>query len=959
MVVELGLPDTKGWRYVKTNVNDSFRHGGLTQAIPEWKPTGNAWIEVGADAGEIQRRCLDGFSVVALVSMQDEATYKASLRKLAASGVLPLPDYGNAAEKIEDADEATDAATLADLLESKLGNEDSRREILWNEEVLAELFFRAAQHHRRGQAEAAKRIVEALFEHLPRKEALLEVAVRRLANQRQSLASLRFSATGDWKQYQADLDSALADFPRFWPERPLAERLGKLVSERVAKGPDPIAAGGQFTLTPEQVAWWTRATEGPTEGEGELDPRSAGQVWSMSRLPMTEEMKSSGYGNAERTKGTLFDLTLGWDWLSVMGAGLGDETLTAGNRSLDGMGGWTNYSSYRDPADEVEEPSEEELEDRWQNLARPKTRDEIARAFLEQAVPSGDGSEYGWWEGAETEEMREQVKAWREKTAEKTGEELVRIYLEEGTQTQRNFAATLLARSGTEEEVAKLEAQVLLAPREGMNLATELLRRRGKAGAAFLESYRTKLREEWEKERGGRFGDATKVQIEERFQSQYGRQLEAMANLVAGLGFPELLAAFVAGEKDINHLYNEIQTLGIRDWKQADVEAALDAVLNLSEPTAERRSGALSLAGFIARNVFSSGKTEGGQPGDEGTPKELPAWLLAAYGRLAEEGKEIEIDNPGSGNGTLSRLALQQVDALADGTDAQTARMAFLGLPEEDYWVHFEARGRARLEGKPVPSLPEAKAVPEARRAELKSAFDRIGTPEWAGFVLSLTVEERMVLRDLLDEGEPTPAWKGAAMTLAEVSLPKEAGEAAEKWKTLVGATLDAAAMARLLDFCQNATGGHDAYGFVRFLPLLGGIRLELIGFDEKGLAKRFGLDRAGGLDQLIAEAAGGDPNVGTTAVAFVNFLDSEGGAARTQLLDQNGKWSPYLGEQPPLGLYQLRLGESLEEAAFTTAFAKFIEALPPLPGSGESQQQISFGRIGLPSPETKSAENP
>ncbi len=65
----------------------------------------------------------------------------------------------------------------------------------------------------------------------------------------------------------------------------------------------------------------------------------------------------------------VFEVNNGWDWIAVMAAGLGDETMTSGGVEMS-----ENFSSRSfggDLESEPEELSEEDLEDRWRNLNRP------------------------------------------------------------------------------------------------------------------------------------------------------------------------------------------------------------------------------------------------------------------------------------------------------------------------------------------------------------------------------------------------------------------------------------------------------------------------------------------------------------------------------------------------------------------------------------------------------------
>ncbi len=232
MLVRLGLPDTKGWKYVKSG-GGTYRFGSLNRVIEGWNPTGDSWVELEKDADGIRRSTADGLTLWANLKVETQDENAEASRKLSSRGVRQDYSYGEGGAEIE-GDEAADAAALVEGITKALGDERKRRSLLGDAELLSGLFFRAAHWHRRGLTEPAARLVGGLMENMPRKSALLEVSIGRIANERQTVALMRFDGTGDWKLLESDLETALKDFPRFWPERPLAERLLGSVQARVS-----------------------------------------------------------------------------------------------------------------------------------------------------------------------------------------------------------------------------------------------------------------------------------------------------------------------------------------------------------------------------------------------------------------------------------------------------------------------------------------------------------------------------------------------------------------------------------------------------------------------------------------------------------------------------------------------------------------------------------------------------
>src|SRR5690606_22691799 len=130
-----------------------------------------------------------------------------------------------------------------------------------------------------------------------------------------------------------------------------------------------------------------------------FDPQQAGREWARRRLPWTEaELAEQGWQD-EYFQDSPFDLSKDWDWIGLLAAGLGDETLVhlPDNSSYE-----RSYHSSR--GDELDsEPAEledEELEEAWRSMSRPQSRDGIARAFLRGAIPVLPDQDYEWWETA-------------------------------------------------------------------------------------------------------------------------------------------------------------------------------------------------------------------------------------------------------------------------------------------------------------------------------------------------------------------------------------------------------------------------------------------------------------------------------------------------------------------------------------------------------------------------------
>lgn len=935
MLVKLGLPDTKGWKYISgENLGMGMRE------IEGWKRTGNAWIEPAADGVEIRKLTADGLTLMGLVefdrraagSEREEAMKK--MRRLQATGLQP---WWRQVDSEKEGDEAKDAASLIEALKADFakGHQGRSSYLLRDSGSLASLFFHAAHWHRRGLPKEAAELIEVLGTNLPRKQALLESALRSIANQRVQASGTKFAAGGDWAAYQTELGAVLADFPRAWPERPAVQRIHEMIEARTATGVKSVVGDGSFPLTAEQVAWWDAfgppAEEEDEDYSGDIggDLSQIGRIWISNLFPREESGdESEWYRKGAKAQG--IDVTNGWNWLEVMAAALGDETLVH-------MGPESYYrsfssSSWTDMESEPVELEGEDLEQAWQNMARPRSRDELARTFLKGVVPQPEDSDYEWWESAETEEISDWVKQWSEKLKGKSGAELVNLYFEEGDENWKEEAATIKVRTGTDEEVAQLAELVLASPGSGLGLAQEIVRRRGPEGRPFFDQFVTRLKEEITKEEP----DLTPEQVESRFENNYGSSLEGMETLLSGVGFSELFADFVAGESDMNTFSRSMQNLGTQKFTREEVEAAFAGTLALDNPTPERRGYALTIASHVA-SLWAQQDKGGGEDDATDTTEArdwvMPDWLKGAFGRIIAEGGEAPAILNGSKR-SLSQGALYLVDLLVNPEACNEAATAMQGLPDGDAWAVVEARGKARMAGENPPPTPSAGDVPEERKAAIGASLAGVAGiegPAWDAMVAGLSIAERIVLRDALTKAEPDPAMGKLIFRIARVS-----GSEAPTWKSLEGKSVDEAQLSQIFGTTRSEMGDTALEAWLNPQPLLGGYHLKISTRTpaEFLAGNNYGAFRGSSEDETAP---------GFTALAAFECYRSNSGFASIQVRDAEGAWAAKEGNDLPQDLrFGIVRGQPMESDTFSEELATALEEWEP-DGPGEIFRFVAF----------------
>lgn len=940
MLVKLGLPDTREWKYVKSD-----NPGGLEQRVEGWERSGHFWIEPTADADGIRRMTRDGLKVtlMAQYDRRDQEKAREKARLFQSKGLQV--EWTDSSSKEKDGDEAADAAGLVEALKAEFakGERSSVRHLLQDSETLASLFFHAAHWHRRGHEKEAAALIQLILEKLPRKAVLLESAIASIANRRQAEATQRFSSSQDWAAYQKDLEGILADFPKSWPERPLTVRLVEKLKERAAGGTPPVKTDSALPVSPEQVTWWDnygkpkeKDDEEPIYGGFASDLSGIGQAWVEKMFPATGKKGPALEDNyqIEVARQLGFDLANGWNWMEVMAAGLGDETLVPLQSEYDGYSG---RSRWRDLDEEPAELEGEELEEAWRELQRPRTRDEIARSFLKGVVPQPEDSEYDWWEVAEATEIAETVKGWHDKMAGKSGEELVALYFEEGDENWKEQAAAVKVRIGSDEEVAELAEMVLAAPSSGTTLALEIVKRRGKEGRAFFDAYRESLKKEVTKDESD---SLTPEQIENQIESYYGHQLRSMEALLSGEDFTKLFSDYLAGRKTQVEFSSAVQALEMRPSTREEIEAAMTGFLELQNPTPERRGFAFNVISYAVSLHLQDAQQAEGQDKDneeEAKDRPLPDWMAKGFARLIEE-RGADPVNYNSAERTLSEIVHHMVDGLVNPIAYQKTAQLLSGMPENDVWAIFDARGRARMAGEATPELPTGESVPAERKAGIEKAVSGLETTtpaDWDSWVRGLTVAERLVLRDLLEAGESNAARKAMVLRIGSVRGSEDA-----KWKSFESATLEKSLLDRLFQTVRDEVGEEALEVWVVRLPLLMGFQATVF---EKPIKEVF----PGSFRDPDEEAPDFD-----AAAAFECYHGS-GGITMLHLRGKGGEWKAHEEKDTPNRLFGLVRGNVLPPVEFAEELATRLEEF----NSDDETLFLRFVSSPLPAPDSK--DNP
>ena len=920
LLLRAGLLDLKDWKYIQFKSEHQYQDDSWREALQLQKLTGNAWLDPKTGPDGLRRITHDGLTIVAVAEKMDESF--SSLNIAARKEGMELR-----VGKISEANEAADATLLAPALATAVKDENVKDIVLQSKDQVAMFLFMAAHLHRRGQTAPANQITQTLLNLLPRKEALIEAAVESLADHRLQQYLARFKAGHDWKALQTGLESLIADFPKSWPARPVAERLLTQVKPRATGQPPPPVSTTASALTDEQKVWWAKVTDylEPKDADNEASPpdfQRLAYTWFIRRSGAPEGTMSHYVDPVESTPQELFDASKDWDWIALMAAGLGDLTLTNLSGRDGDFYGSRMYGGSFDPEAEPEEWSDEQIEEHWQSLDRPLTRDDIARTFLGVVLPlshEGRGSR-----GATTmdvEELKDAAKSWSAKVAGKKDADFARLYLKEGSETHIPLAASILASTGNEADLAQLEELVLNNPAQGLEIATQILQKRKAAGKPFFDKFKAKYLAQIKEMYGADEPDEKKR--EARVPDYMRSQLSALDGLVSGKGLTEAVKEYVEGKMDDTGMRTTIQTLGNDyKWTQQEVELLFTSASEVPKTDDARRFLLLTTASQAAYKVMSpeAQAPRGGLPwARPATPEgetPPPDWLRVLFRDAITQNRDVKITAWEEGP-LLGQYTCYLLDSLWDRATAERLRIVLDPLPREDFWPYLESRAMARLEGKPVPPLPDATKVPEARKQELKAAIKKVGEGGWLEFFSTLNLDEKVAMQAELAGTAFDPAWRKNLLTITEVVLSGAPEARPEPWRALQGRTVDAALLQSLMEQSQLALkeGGKDLHGTLVTRSHLRGMRLRV--GDAPANAQRG--------QPLSRWLASRDPEVKDPAIPAASFVRQDSHAL-VSLLGKDGKWTPQPDDAPPSGFRSPPFRGVTSPDLFSKAITEWLE---------------------------------
>lgn len=988
ILFELGLPDVSGpdWQYLaleslrgsemENPFSGSSRSGNSTAEIEALQKTlTHGWVEKptvpdSAQPNLTYRRVLnDGWRI------QGTTNDQAASRLMRQAGVQWSQFAPTKEEKA--ADEKADAKALAlGIQELANGDANTKRTLFYSPDLIVTYLFRAAQYHRRGHKEEAAAAAQALFSLVERKDRLVDLAVEKLAGNRYAEAMQSFRRNRDWKELEAALAKLLVTYTRGWTERPVVERLHKLVQQRLAvpqgQAPPLIHAAN---LSPEQQAWWQQldvppkrkgaagattqdtpqataqnaATEedkeegepedaeeelGVDESMGNLELSSFAQIW-LYGMKMQADPDSLAMWKEQTASAPAWmraPLENDWDWITVMAAGLGDETLTA----MPGRG-YDRSSRSFDFESDSPELTEEELAELWENLQRPPARNDLAREFLQVVLPVNDAE--GDELPTDPDELRQVALDLAKALKGKSSLEIAKFYLKGGSGEQKSQAMTALIHAGGEADLKQVESLILEEPGQRFEQATTLIRKQKGAAKPFLEKYRKALLDEQVRQ-GGSDPEVAKGEL----PAYLKEQVTMLEGLASGRGPVELLEDYVAGKLSAPQLTRQLSALGnAAENRDQTVDAILAAVPRLPKGDGDRKWRLLAQC-----MNFGQGITDGRKE---------------ALRKILQDDPDAPVKSNFGATDPLSRYVYWTADYLAND-DLESIRRKVMGVVDaEALWPLWIARGRATLEGTAMPPIPSSASVTSERRQAMLQALDAPPDNDWAKYLQSLTLDEKLALGEEIRKAEFKPAWRERALVVVEVAGKQDALSELDAVKTFTGQKITPDSIVKLAEACRKELGklgeGKGIRCFIQQKPFYQGLALNLELSDAVEDGEENAYDRSlvsQGAKWLKGLRSASPEPVVVNGYASLRWMQGPREAAMaTWHLDKDSKWQNWASEEHEQLGRAPGYGNTIPEAEITKVLEQRINTWNP----ATEYFWVEAGAVNPPPAETSEKKTP
>lgn len=612
-----------------------------------------------------------------------------------------------------------------------------------------QLFLFAAQLHQTGHTELANRLAMAIFSVYPTHESAVDDAIDKLGDYFYQESAREFFASGDWSAYQKTLAELIKRFPRGWASKDAVTIMLPQLEKQAAGAKPNIPSLPNIPIDPRALEIISELTEKPTTNPeiAASDPSNN----SMTTIRYRHQMMMHGieYSGGEsivsplwliqqttdpkEKKTTLARLTeLKMAALPALAAISTDPFFT----HLPNARSHSNYYS-------SEESHEEQILRTYSSLNRPCTLGEIAKQCLTATLPDQEND----LDEADAETLRDLALDFWKQHKDASDTDLVAVFLSEGSSNQAAQAANILASSNDPKDSQIFETHVLASEQaiSYFRSVQTYLKTRKSAGKSFLASYTKIVRSQdtndsEENENSWEIDQAGGV----------GKILKNLESLVASESPSKLAIKIAKGPP--GDAKSGILTLN-QALEDATPKKQLFAYLEGANATTdvEIRVRFLYAISSISWNEKTSSDDEENLP----VLRKVIDAEAAIWRKLLDDKREIPYElNQHSDLSTIAELAAA---AFEDSISRDNVRATWEAAPVlgTTAAAMLLEQASARLAGKPISPLPDAKRVPQARLKTLVEEAGKKTSIEIHPYLQTLSPDERAAWREwILEPGE-------------------------------------------------------------------------------------------------------------------------------------------------------------------------------------------------------------
>ncbi len=815
---KLGLPDAKGAEYVKFQFRSGYprNHGMNEYYMRRAKVKGSGWL-VEAEGTNAPHRYVSGVSVhdvfdYKVIARERKARRRAAMAKARESRTHADMYAGYDAEKASGSwkkvDAAADAAKIIAYVEAQSEERHGGHQI---RQVAGSLFLGAAHLHRNGYTNEANRLVETLFNASDDRQQVILSALNRLADDQFEGTTDDFFEDLDWVAYQTHLLELLKRFRSGWQKAPAVKHLYTVVQSHL-QVPSPPEIVGEGVSDEDQAL--ARALCRMTQKDArDQRYRMSGSAWPDRTLWVLTAPESDDGGDPfESPDGASSNIIArirmrGFDAVPLLMAMMDDNYLTCVNAQQAVNGGRTYYSS------SSTEMSEERIMQLYNQLNRPATRGEIARAMLTQILPAGEDENMRGGNETDLESFKEALGEWYATNRGKEPLALARGYMTAGNRQQKRSALQYLSQFGSDEDFALVE-QVFLEGEhyEYAQQITQYIQQRGDKAAAFVTVYTNSLME---------------IAAEDEDMADWvNRTIKGVEQIVSAGTLDEMLEDLVSGKSRLADVQGVLPS---RLWQARDADEARRALLSASARISDVNDAA-TLLGMVlhigAMNSHGGGRVARSTPRDPSPDLELWKALVADPRMLSElQSQGVSMTLGDRAAWTLEYFCADEESALLH----EAARLGKRLMPL------IRQRAMARLDGKAEAELPALPSADNVSEEDIQALLARLvgGEPN-AETMAGASLDALLALREpFTEQSNLWSATVGVAHRIGSVEIDESLRDELSHLLAWKGQSLQSEMLDRLIaDALSVASSGKMVQFAVARQVALEGIAISVTRMD-------------------------------------------------------------------------------------------------------------------------------